>query len=132
MKQKNKIIKLMALALFFILGVNMQAQEFMSVKISEIEVDCKYLEEYKKILKEESELSVREEDGVLVLYVLSHKDNPCKFSIVESYKDEESYQKHIESKHFQRYKQGTLHMVKSLKFIPLEALSPNMRLNKEF
>lgn len=48
MKQKNKIIKLMALALFFILGVNMQAQEFMSVKISEIEVDCKYLEEYKK------------------------------------------------------------------------------------
>ncbi|MDA3968704.1 hypothetical protein PF021_03330 [Helicobacter sp. A82] len=26
--------------------------------------------------------------------------------------------KNTESKHFQKYKQGTLHMIKSLKFIP--------------
>lgn len=114
----------------------MNAQEFMqgfmSVKISEIEIDCKYLEDYKKILKEESKQSVRNEEGVLVLYALAHKENPCKFSIIESYKDEESYQKHIKSEHFQKYKQGTIHMIKSLKFVPMEALSPKMFLNKEF
>ncbi|WP_121763293.1 putative quinol monooxygenase [Helicobacter burdigaliensis] len=126
--------KILAILFLGVLGVSAQEfiQGFMNVKISEIEIDCKYLEEYKKILKEESEISVREEEGVLVLYALAHKDNPCKFSIIESYKDEESYKKHIASKHFQKYKQGTLHMIKSLKFIPMDAISPNMCLDKKF
>lgn len=100
------------------------------VKISEIVVDCKYLEEYKAILKEQSKESVRIEKGVLMLYAMQHKDNPCKFSIIETYADEQSYQSHIASKHFQKYKQGTLHMVKDLKFIPMEALNPQMFLDK--
>lgn len=104
--------------------------EFMAVKISEIEVHCEFLEEYKAILKEQSEISVAKEKGVLILYVMNYKDNPCKFSIVESYKNEESYQAHIASKHFQKYKQSTLHMIKSLKFIPMEALNPQMALQK--
>lgn len=109
----------------------MNANENVLAKISEIEIDCKYLEEYKAILAEESKESVRLEKGVFILYAMQHEDNPCKFSIVEVYKDEESYQSHIKSPHFQKYKQSTLHMVKDLKFIPMSALNPNMVLDKK-
>lgn len=100
------------------------------VKISEIVVDCKKLAEYKAILQEESKQSVKVESGVLILYAMQHTDNPCRFSIVEVYKDEQSYNSHIASPHFQHYKQSTLHMVKDLKFIPMKALNPQMFLDK--
>ena len=48
------------------------------------------------------------------MYAVSEKENPCKVTILETYASREAYEKHIASEHFQRYKQGTLHMVKSL------------------
>ncbi|HIV48420.1 MAG TPA: antibiotic biosynthesis monooxygenase [Candidatus Helicobacter avicola] len=119
--------------LIFIIGVSMvlaQENKEPLVKISEILIDCQYLEEYKSILQEESKQSVKSESGVLILYAMQHEENPCKFSIMEVYKDKQSYDSHIASPHFQRYKQGTLHMVKELKFIPGKALNPQMFLDK--
>jgi hypothetical protein len=48
----------------------------MSVRISEIGIDADYLEEYKAILKEEAELSVRLEPGVIAIFPMYQKDNP--------------------------------------------------------
>ncbi len=50
----------------------------------------------------------------LTMYAVSEKENPCKVTILETYATREAYEKHIASEHFQKYKQGTLHMVKSL------------------
>lgn len=36
----------------------------------------------------------------------------------------EAFQHHIQTAHFQKYKQGTLHMVKSLKLNDLNSLVP--------
>ncbi|MEH2451155.1 hypothetical protein [Nostoc sp.] len=44
-----------------------QQKEIM-VRISEIEIDSNYLNEYKAILKEESEASVRLEAGVISIF----------------------------------------------------------------
>ena len=50
-------------------------------------------------------------------------------TILETYASREAYDKHIASAHFQKYKQGTLHMVKSLKLIDQTPLNPANRIN---
>lgn len=84
------------------------------VRLSKIEVYPQYLDEYMKYATEVGEISLRTEPGVLTMYAVGEKENPCKITILETYASREAYEKHIASKHFQKYKQGTLHMVKSL------------------
>lgn len=84
------------------------------VRLSKIEVYPQYLDEYMKFATEVGEVSLRTEPGVLTMYAVGEKENPCKITILETYASREAYEKHIASKHFQKYKQGTLHMVKSL------------------
>lgn len=50
-------------------------------------------------------------------------------SILETYASREAYEKHIASEHFQKYKQGTLHMVKSLVLSDQKPLNPANKLN---
>lgn len=81
------------------------------VRLSKIEVYPQYLDEYMKYAAEVGEVSLRTEPGVLTMYAVGEKENPCKITILETYTSREAYEKHIASKHFQKYKQGTLHMV---------------------
>ena len=46
--------------------------------------------------------------------------------ILEIYASEEAYQQHLKTDHFLRYKQGTLHMVKSLKLPTMQPLDPEI------
>ena len=75
------------------------------------------------------EVSLRTEPGVLTMYAVSEKENPCKVTILETYASREAYEKHIASEHFQKYKQGTLHMVKSLVLSDQTPLNPANRIN---
>lgn len=84
------------------------------VRLSKIEVYPQFLNDYIKYATEVGEISLRTEPGVLTMYALGEKENPCKITILETYASKEAYDKHIASRHFQKYKQGTLHMVKSL------------------
>lgn len=84
------------------------------VRLSRIEVYPEYLKEYMEYAKEVGEVSLRTEPGVLTMYAVSEKENPCIITILETYASGEAYHKHIASAHFQKYKQGTLKMVKSL------------------
>lgn len=98
-----------------------QQQEIM-VRISEIEIHPEHLEEYKTILKDEAEASVRLETGVIAIFPMFQKENPTQVRIIEIYKDQQAYQSHLKTEHFQKYKTGTIHMVKSLKLVDMEAL----------
>ncbi|MBQ6139979.1 MAG: antibiotic biosynthesis monooxygenase, partial [Kiritimatiellae bacterium] len=42
--------------------------------------------------------------------------------IVEIYRDEAAYKAHLASPHFRAYKEGTPHMIKSLKLVPMRPL----------
>lgn len=95
------------------------------VRLSKIEVYPEYLEEYMRYAVEVGETSLRTEPGVLTMYALADKDNPCMITILETYASEEAYRKHIASEHFQKYKQGTLHMVKSLVLSDQTPLNPS-------
>ena len=87
------------------------------------------LDEYMKYATEVGEVSLRTEPGVLTMYAVSEKENPCKVTILETYASREAYEKHIASEHFQKYKQGTLHMVKSLVLSDQTPLNPANRIN---
>ena len=99
------------------------------VRLSKIEVYPQHLEEYMKYATEVGEVSLRTEPGVLTMYAVSEKENPCKVTILETYASRESYEKHIASEHFRKYKQGTLHMVKSLVLADQTPLNPENRIN---
>lgn len=94
------------------------------VRLSKIEVYPQYLNEYMQYAVEVGEISLRTEPGVLTMYALSDKENPCLVTILETYVSQAAYQSHVASAHFQKYKQGTLHMVKSLQLCDQTPLNP--------
>jgi len=94
----------------------------MMVRISEIEIDANYLEEYKAILKEEAEASVRLEPGVISIFPMYQKENPTQVRILEIYASREAYESHLKTPHFQKYKTTTLKMVKALKLVDMEGI----------
>lgn len=55
------------------------------VRLSKIEVYTEYLEEYMKYAVEVGETSLRTEPGVVTMYAVSEKENPCKITILENY-----------------------------------------------
>ncbi len=99
------------------------------VRLSKIEVYPQHLDEYMKYATEVGEVSLRTEPGVLTMYAVGEKENPCHITILETYASQAAYKKHIASEHFQKYKQGTLHMVKSLVLSDQTALNPANRIN---
>lgn len=99
------------------------------VRLSKIEIYPQYIDAYLSYAVEVGEVSLRTEPGVLTMYAVSEKENPCRVTILETYASREAYEKHIASEHFQRYKQGTLHMVKSLVLSDQTPLNPASRIN---
>ena len=97
------------------------------VRLAEIEVVPEYLEEYLAYATEVGETSVKVEPGVLTLFSMQTKEDPCKIYILEIYADKEAYQSHIQTAHFKKYKEGTAKMVKSLKLIDVNPLAGMIR-----
>lgn len=98
-------------------------------RLSKIEIYPQYLDEYKRYATEVGEVSLRTEPGVLTMYAVAEKENPCRITILETYASRSAYETHIASTHFQKYKQETLHMVKSLQLTDQITLNPNNKLN---
>ena len=96
----------------------------MIVRISEIEVYPEYLTEYLEFAHNVGSTSVKEEPGVICIYPMQQLRNDCQIRILEIYASQEAYQHHIKTEHFQTYKQGTLHMVKSLDLVDMRQMAP--------
>ena len=96
----------------------------MIVRIAEIEVYPQYLEEYLAFANEVDRLSIEREPGVICLYPMQSAEDSCQIRILEIYASDEAYQQHLKTDHFQKYKQGTLHMVKDLKLPTMKPLDP--------
>lgn len=95
------------------------------IRLSRVEVEPAYLDEYMKFAVEVGEISLRTEPGVLTMYAVQENDNPCIITILETYASQEAYRSHIASDHFRKYKQGTLHMVKNLQLLDQTELNPS-------
>jgi quinol monooxygenase YgiN len=117
----NEVLLIITLILLFSCNVFAQKTNRM-IRISEIEIDSSYLEEYKAILKEEARASVKLEPGVICIYPMYQKENPAQIRILEIYANSEAYESHLKTPHFQIYKTTTLKMVRTLKLIDMEAI----------
>ena len=110
---------------------NAQTKSDMLIRISEIEVYPEYLKEYLTFAKDVGVTSVKEEQGVVCIYPMVQQRDSCQIRIMEIYSDMDAYKSHIQSDHFQTYKQGTLHMVKNLDLVDMYPLNPD-RMNEIF
>ena len=100
------------------------------VRLAKLEIYEEYLEEYLNFASEVGRESVEKEEGVITLFSVQEKDSPCKITILEIYASQAAYEYHITTPHFQRYKQGTLHMVKDLQLVDCAALVPEMKIKE--
>ena len=111
-------------ALVFSITAVAQENETMIVRQAEIEVYPQHLKEYLEFANEVDRLSVEQEPGVICLYPMQSAEDSTKIRILEIYASEKAYQQHLKTDHFQKYKQGTLHMVKDLKLPTMKPLDP--------
>lgn len=98
------------------------------VRLSKISVDPAQLDAYNAYLKEEIEASMRLEPGVLALYATAEKEAPHRVTILEIYADSAAYESHLKTPHFQKYKRGTLSMVKQLELVDVNPLIPGLKI----
>ena len=96
----------------------------MIVRLAEIEVYPKHLKEYLEFANEVDRLSMEREPGVVCLFPMRSAEDSTRIRILEIYASEEAYQLHLKTDHFQKYKQGTLHMVKGLNLPTMQPLDP--------
>ena len=66
--------------------------------------------------------SVAKEEGVICIFPMQMKEKPNIIRIIEIYRSEEAYKAHLQTPHFRTYKDGTPHMIKSLKLVPMSPL----------
>ena len=125
--------KLFLMLFALVLSITAVAQEVaatpvnyktMIVRLAEIEVYPEHLQEYLKFANEVDRQSVEREPGVICLFPMQSAEDSTQIRILEIYASEEAYQSHIKTEHFLKYKQGTLHMVKSLKLPTMNPLDP--------
>lgn len=97
----------------------------MLVRISEIEIYPQYFDAYLAAALEVGATSVREEPGVIAIYPMIQQRDSCQVRILEIYASGEAYRHHLTTPHFKTYKQGTLHMVKSLDLVDMIPMNPS-------
>ena len=100
------------------------------VRISRIEVDPAYLSEYLALVTECGRESMAKEPGVFLMYSMQEKAHPERITILEIYADHAAYEHHIQTAHFQKYKQETRKMVKKLDLLDQNPLLPEMRMKQ--
>jgi quinol monooxygenase YgiN len=122
-KQPKTHVSFLILVIMMMVSNTVGAQQKdMMVRVSEIEIDTVYLEDYKAILKEEAAASVKLEPGVIAIFPMYQKENPTQIRILEIYADKTFYEQHLKTPHFQKYKTSTLKMVKSLRLVDMEGI----------
>ena len=103
-----------------------QSTDGLIVRIAEIEVYPEYLSEYLAFATEVDRLSVEREPGVICLFPMQDPADSCQIRILEIYANDAVYHAHLKTDHFQKYKQGTLKMVKSLKLNTMQPMDKEM------
>lgn len=98
------------------------------VNIAKVTVDPSKVEEYKLILKEEMETSLRLEADVYVLYAVSDNAHPNEFTILEVYKDQEAYNRHCRMPQMQKYFAETKGIVQKLEISEVTPVIPGIRM----
>ena len=62
------------------------------------------------------------EPGIISIYPMYQKEDKNQMRILEIYANKGAYESHLKTPHFLKYKTSTIHMVKTLRLIDMEAI----------
>ncbi len=93
------------------------------VRIAKVDIDSVYLKPYKAAIQEHTLAAVASEPGVLALCSVHDKANSALVTVFEVYASKQAYEAHLKTPHFQKYKTGTLKMVKSLQLVDVDPIA---------
>jgi quinol monooxygenase YgiN len=112
-----KVLYVLVVLVFGVMACRpaMAQEKQLMVRVAEIELVPEFIDDYKAILKEEAAASVKLEPGVIAIFPMYLKERASSVRILEIYRDKASYEAHLKTPHFQKYKTTTANMVKSLK-----------------
>lgn len=85
-----------------------------------VEVKAEQNQQFKQIISAEMAQSLKVESGVLAMYATTLKNEPNKWLFFEIYADDNAYQAHRQTPHFQDYIKQTAEMVVDKQYIELE------------
>lgn len=97
--------------------------EAISVRIAHLQIKNDQLAAFIEAVKEEMESALRTEPGVIAIYAVADKNDPTKMTFFEMYVDENAYQIHRNTPHFQKYFHTTKDMIADrvlLEAVPVE------------
>ncbi len=118
------ILSALFLCIFNLTFFNTNAQSTNNMyRIAKIKIDAKQLENYKTALKEQMNVAIKLEPGVLSYTVVADKKDATLITIFEVYASLEAYQSHILTSHFKKYKETVKDMVLSLELIDTELVA---------
>ena len=96
-------------------STNLSAQNGTTyMRIAKITIDSTKLDEYKAALKEQMQMALKLEKGVLAYSAVQDKKNPSRITILETYASTDAYLAHTQTEHFKKYKAAVAGMVKEL------------------
>ena len=112
-----KLILSILISLNTISVIYSQEADQLFVRLVKIEIEPDALAQYTELLNQQMNTAVKLEEGVIEYRVVNEKENTHRFTLIEIYRDYESYLSHIKTPHFLKYKNRSQDMVKSLELI---------------
>lgn len=95
---KNRL--LWVVLLFCLMVGNIQAQDAPMVRLVKIVVTSSSLDTYTPLLKAQMNTAIAEEEGVLEYHVVTEKNHPNVFTLIEIYRDSSAYRAHLKTPPF--------------------------------
>lgn len=81
------------------------------INLAEVQVKSAQNEDFKAIVLDEMQQSMAKENGVILMYAATRKDQPNEWYFFEIYADKTAYEQHRKTPHFQAYLNRTQTMV---------------------
>ena len=100
-----------------------RAGEPASIRMAHLQIKQDQLPAFTASVKEEMEAALRVEPGVIAIYAAADTNNPAQMVFFEMYADENDYQIHRDTPHFQKYFRTTKDMITGrvlLELVPVE------------
>lgn len=94
-----------------------------TVKLAEVIVKPEKNQEFKNIVLGEMLQSMQKEPNILLMYAATLKDKPNEWRFFEIYANDEAYQQHRQTSHFQAYLVQTTEMLETKKLLDLKGVN---------
>lgn len=117
-------VTILSLCLFAFSALGHAAEpEATAVRIAHLTIKPEHLEAFTLAVKEEMRDALAREPGVIAIYAVADKTDPCKMTFFEMYIDDDAYELHRKTPHFVKYFETTKDMIAErelIQAIPVE------------